>query len=48
MLNNLSLRKKILLLIGGTISVLLIIASSFFVSHIADTIITHRYNYYRQ
>ena len=36
MLNNLSLRKKILLLIGGTISVLLIIASSFFVSHIAD------------
>ncbi|MBU77561.1 methyl-accepting chemotaxis protein [Pseudoalteromonas sp. MEBiC 03607] len=36
MLNNLSLRKKILLLIGGTISVLLIIASSFFVNHIAD------------
>lgn len=35
MLENLSLRKKILLLIGGTISVLLIIASSFFVSHIA-------------
>lgn len=36
MLNNLSLRKKILLLIGGTISVLLIIASSFFVNHIAE------------
>lgn len=35
MLDNLSLKKKILLLIGGTISVLLIIASSFFVSHIA-------------
>ncbi|WP_440054405.1 methyl-accepting chemotaxis protein [Pseudoalteromonas sp. T1lg65] len=35
MLENLSLRKKILLLIGGTISVLLIIASSFFVNHIA-------------
>ncbi|MEG3756562.1 methyl-accepting chemotaxis protein [Pseudoalteromonas carrageenovora] len=36
MLNNLSLRKKILLLIGGTITVLLIIASTFFVKHIAD------------
>jgi len=36
MLDNLSLRKKILLLIGGTISVLLIIASSFFVNHIAS------------
>ncbi|MEI5640353.1 MULTISPECIES: methyl-accepting chemotaxis protein [unclassified Pseudoalteromonas] len=35
MLDNLSLKKKILLLIGGTISILLIIASSFFVSHIA-------------
>ncbi|BBN80233.1 methyl-accepting chemotaxis protein PctC [Pseudoalteromonas sp. A25] len=35
MLENLSLRKKILLLIGGTISVLLIIASSYFVNHIA-------------
>lgn len=36
MLENLSLRKKILLLIGGTISVLLIIASSYFVNHIAS------------
>ena len=36
MLNNLSLRKKILLLIGGTITVLLIIASTFFVKHIAN------------
>lgn len=36
MLNNLSLRKKILLLIGGTITVLLIIASTFFVRHIAN------------
>lgn len=36
MLDNLSLRKKILLLIGGTISVLLLIASSFFVNHIAS------------
>ncbi|WP_372763013.1 methyl-accepting chemotaxis protein, partial [Pseudoalteromonas sp.] len=35
MLNNLSLRKKILLLIGGTITILLIIASTFFVNHIA-------------
>jgi tRNA A37 N6-isopentenylltransferase MiaA len=35
MLENLSMRKKILLLIGGTISVLLIIASSYFVNHIA-------------
>ncbi|MCF6437370.1 MULTISPECIES: methyl-accepting chemotaxis protein [Pseudoalteromonas] len=35
MLENLSLRKKILLLIGGTISVLLIIASGYFVNHIA-------------
>ncbi|TLX48650.1 chemotaxis protein [Pseudoalteromonas phenolica] len=35
MLNNLSLRRKILLLIGGTISVLLIIASSYFVNHLA-------------
>ncbi|WP_261595165.1 methyl-accepting chemotaxis protein [Pseudoalteromonas holothuriae] len=35
MLENLSLRKKILLLIGGTISVLLIIAASYFVNHIA-------------
>lgn len=36
MLNNLSLRKKILLLIGETITVLLIIASTFFVKYIAD------------
>lgn len=36
MLNNLSLRKKILLLIGGTITALLIIASTFFVKHIAN------------
>ena len=36
MLNNLSLRKKILLLIGGTITILLIIASTFFVNHIAN------------
>jgi methyl-accepting chemotaxis protein len=36
MLNNLSLRNKILLLIGGTITVLLIIASTFFVKHIAN------------
>ncbi|CAM2971180.1 methyl-accepting chemotaxis protein [Pseudoalteromonas distincta] len=36
MLNNLSLQKKILLLIGGTITVLLIIASTFFVKHIAN------------
>ena len=36
MLNNLSLRKKILLLIGGTITVLLILASTFFIKHIAD------------
>ena len=36
MLNNLSLRRKILLLIGGTISVLLIIASSYFVNHLAS------------
>ncbi|MBQ4850753.1 methyl-accepting chemotaxis protein [Pseudoalteromonas sp. MMG012] len=35
MLKNLSLRKKILLLIGGTISILLVIASSYFVNHIA-------------
>ena len=35
MLRNLSLRKKILLLIGGTISVLLLIASAYFVNHIA-------------
>ncbi len=35
MLNNLSLRKKILLLIGGTITILLLIASTFFVNHIA-------------
>jgi len=37
MLNNLSLRRKILLLIGGTISVLLVIASSYFVNHLANT-----------
>ena len=36
MLNNLSLRKKILLLIGGTITILLILASTFFVNHIAN------------
>ncbi|WP_024611863.1 methyl-accepting chemotaxis protein [Pseudoalteromonas sp. TB64] len=36
MLNNLSLRKKILLLIGGTITILLIITSIFFVKHIAN------------
>ena len=36
MLKNLSLQKKILFLIGGTISVLLIIASAYFVSHIAS------------
>ncbi|AZZ96708.1 methyl-accepting chemotaxis protein [Pseudoalteromonas sp. R3] len=35
MLVNLSLRKKILLLIGGTISVLLVVASGYFVNHIA-------------
>lgn len=35
MLNNLSLRKKILSLIGGTITILLLIASTFFVNHIA-------------
>ncbi|MEH6397071.1 methyl-accepting chemotaxis protein [Pseudoalteromonas sp.] len=35
MLKNLSLRKKILLLIGGTITVLLLIASAYFVNHIA-------------
>ncbi|MCF2858853.1 methyl-accepting chemotaxis protein [Pseudoalteromonas sp. SMS1] len=35
MFENLSLRKKILILIGGTISVLLILASTFFVNHIA-------------
>lgn len=35
MLNNLSFRNKILLLIGGTITVLLLIASVFFVKHIA-------------
>ncbi|MCG7536802.1 methyl-accepting chemotaxis protein [Pseudoalteromonas sp. OOF1S-7] len=36
MLENLSLRKKILLLIGGTISVLLVAASGYFVNHIAQ------------
>ena len=36
MLKNLSLQKKILFLIGGTISVLLIIASAYFVNHIAS------------
>ncbi|KZN31482.1 chemotactic transducer PctC [Pseudoalteromonas luteoviolacea CPMOR-2] len=35
MFENLSLRKKILILIGGTISVLLILASTYFVNHIA-------------
>lgn len=35
MLNSLSLRKKILLLIGGTISLLLIISAFFLVNHIA-------------
>ncbi|MCO7189884.1 MULTISPECIES: methyl-accepting chemotaxis protein [unclassified Pseudoalteromonas] len=35
MLVNLSLRKKILLLIGGTISILLVVASGYFVNHIA-------------
>ncbi|MBQ4832608.1 methyl-accepting chemotaxis protein [Pseudoalteromonas sp. MMG010] len=35
MLNNLSLRKKILLLIGSTTSVLLIVASIFFINYIA-------------
>ncbi len=34
MLQNLSLRQKILVLIGGTITVLLIIASTFFINHI--------------
>ncbi|WP_125782473.1 methyl-accepting chemotaxis protein [Pseudoalteromonas rubra] len=36
MLENLSLRKKILFLIGGTISVLLVAASGYFVNHIAQ------------
>ncbi|CCQ10836.1 hypothetical protein PALB_17080 [Pseudoalteromonas luteoviolacea B = ATCC 29581] len=36
MLDNLSFRQKILVLIGGTIGVLLILASVFFVNHIAD------------
>ena len=36
MLNNLSLRKKILLLIGGTITVLLILSAFYFVSHISN------------
>ncbi|KID58935.1 chemotaxis protein [Pseudoalteromonas luteoviolacea] len=35
MFENLSLRKKILILIGGTISVLLMLASTYFVNHIA-------------
>ncbi|KZN48243.1 methyl-accepting chemotaxis protein [Pseudoalteromonas luteoviolacea] len=35
MFENLSLRKKILILIGGTISVLLTLASTYFVNHIA-------------
>lgn len=36
MLNNLSLRKKILVLIGGTITLLLIISAFYFVNHIAS------------
>lgn len=36
MIQNLSIRKKILFLIGGTIAVLLIIASIFLVNHIAS------------
>ncbi|KAF7787407.1 hypothetical protein PRUB_a4782 [Pseudoalteromonas rubra] len=36
MLENLSLRKKILFLIGGTISILLVAASGYFVNHIAQ------------
>ncbi len=36
MIQDLSLRKKILFFIGGTISVLLILASSYFVNNIAD------------
>ncbi|WP_105254060.1 methyl-accepting chemotaxis protein [Pseudoalteromonas sp. T1lg75] len=36
MLNNLSLRKKILLLIGGTLSVLMVLVAAFFINHIAD------------
>lgn len=36
MLDNLSFRQKILVLIGGTIGLLLILASSYFVKHIAD------------
>ncbi|WP_105189858.1 methyl-accepting chemotaxis protein [Pseudoalteromonas sp. T1lg48] len=36
MLNNLSLRKKILLLIGGTLSVLMVLVAAFFINHIAE------------
>lgn len=36
MLDNLSFRQKILVLIGGTIGILLIVASMYFVNHIAD------------
>ncbi|MDE3273904.1 methyl-accepting chemotaxis protein [Pseudoalteromonas sp. G4] len=36
MLNNLSLRKKILFLIGGTITVLLILSAIYFVNHISN------------
>ncbi|MFC3032891.1 methyl-accepting chemotaxis protein [Pseudoalteromonas fenneropenaei] len=36
MLDNLSFRQKILVMIGGTIGVLLIIASAYFIKHIAD------------
>ena len=36
MLDNLSLRKKILFLIGGTITLLLIISAAYFVNHISN------------
>ena len=36
MLNNLSLRQKILLLIGGTLSVLMVAVAVFFINHIAS------------
>ncbi|MFY8273370.1 methyl-accepting chemotaxis protein [Pseudoalteromonas sp. SSDWG2] len=35
MFNNLSLRKKILLLIGGTLSLLMVLLAAFFINHIA-------------
>ncbi|MEO2266071.1 methyl-accepting chemotaxis protein [Pseudoalteromonas pernae] len=36
MFNNLSLRKKILLLIGGTLSLLMVVVAAFFINNIAD------------